>query len=158
METLKGLRLTFPVQGDFIITDLFASPRPYKAWGLEFQHEGIDVAPLPAGRRARACAAYDGVISARGYDTEFMGGWTEMFHNYHGGHFYTRFHHMAEQPIEPGWFLKAGQTIGIIGDTGYATGVHLHFMVMVDRGGRRVPIDPLPFFDQSIRNSIPARG
>lgn len=158
MTTLKGLQLAFPVVGQYIVAELFAAPRPYVAWGLKYQHEGIDIAPLPVTRDARACAAYAGAVSGVGRDEEFMGTWVELFHNYEGAGFWTRYHHLRRAYVSPGGYRLAGDQIGLIGDTGYATGVHLHFMLLVERAGRRVAIDPLPFFPQSVRNSIKARG
>lgn len=150
MELLKGLKLTFPIVGNFTFTDHFGTPRPYVAWGLSYTHEGFDAVALPVGRVARARAVFDGAVSGVGYDPEFMGGWVEMMHNWQGAPFWTRFHHLRQTPLEAGAGLHAGDEVGTIGDTGFTTGTHLHFMMLIEERGKRRAIDPVPFFDQRV--------
>lgn len=158
MEALKGLLLTFPIVGKFTFTDHFGTPRPYVAWGLRYTHEGFDAVALPVGRVARARAVYDGAVAGVGYDPEFMGGWVEMFHDWNGVGFYTRYHHLRQTPLDAGAGLRAGDEVGTIGDTGYTTGVHLHFMMLVESGGKKRAIDPVPFFDKKVIDLAINRG
>lgn len=51
----------------------------------------------------------------------------------------TTYNHLSRALVRPGQLVGAGETIGLVGATGYATGCHLHFMVLVD--GR--PTDPM---------------
>jgi murein DD-endopeptidase MepM/ murein hydrolase activator NlpD len=62
--------------------------------------------------------------------------------------------HMAEPAsVEPGKTLVAGQQVGVVGDTGRATGCHLHFEVWDGAYyGGGSPIDPMPFLAAWDRN------
>lgn len=50
----------------------------------------------------------------------------------HGGGLFTLSGHLSSSYVHEGDWVEAGQPIGIIGDTGIATGRHLHFEVVVD--------------------------
>lgn len=50
----------------------------------------------------------------------------------HGGGVRTRYAHLAAVTVGPGDRVAAGDVVGRIGSTGYATGPHLHFEVMVN--------------------------
>lgn len=63
----------------------------------------------------------------------------------------TAYMHMRSAPlVEKGDRVQAGDPIGEVGDTGRASGCHLHFELWTApgwyRGGR--PIDPLPFLQE----------
>jgi hypothetical protein len=51
--------------------------------------------------------------------------------------------------VEPGQILERGDLLGLAGDTGLATGVHLHFEVWKD-GRPRDPLDELDRDDGSV--------
>lgn len=98
-------------------------------------HNAIDVA-APSGSAVRAYT--DGrVITA---------GWTGMGGNGviidHGNGLVTAYYHLSRINVSVGQQVSVGQTIGGVGSTGYSTGPHLHFEVMVN--GRFVnPLDYL---------------
>ncbi len=59
-------------------------------------------------------------------------------------------HMIAGSPtVTPGQVVQAGQTIGLVGETGYATAYHTHFEVTVN--GEKT--DPVPFFDPAVIRS-----
>jgi murein DD-endopeptidase MepM/ murein hydrolase activator NlpD len=62
-----------------------------------------------------------------------------------GVHMTTLYAHQAAFGVHPGDFVVKGQPIGVIGETGYATGPHLHFEVRIDGN----PVDPAPFLKNS---------
>ncbi len=104
--------------------------------GGEF-HGGIDVI-APGGSPVVAVGA--GTVTKIEYD----GGWGQYVMIDHGQGVQTLYAHMiAGSPVVvAGQFVEAGQMIGLVGDTGYATTTHCHLEVWI--GGGRV--DPLQFF------------
>jgi len=58
----------------------------------------------------------------------------------HGGGLFSCYGHLSATYVHEGWQVETGQVIGALGDTGIATGVHLHFEVVVD---------PLRYLEQS---------
>lgn len=59
----------------------------------------------------------------------------------HGNGFTTLYAHLAKVLVSPGDYVGKGQTIGIMGTTGRATGIHVHFEIR--KNG--VVLNPLSF-------------
>ncbi|MCI9487332.1 MAG: peptidoglycan DD-metalloendopeptidase family protein [Lachnospiraceae bacterium] len=96
--------------------------------GTLSNHHGIDIA-LPGGALAGAdiVAAADGeVIIARASTS--AGNWIVL---YHGNSTYTVYMHCQKLLVSAGERVKQGETIGLVGSTGWSTGAHLHFEVRV---------------------------
>ena len=55
----------------------------------------------------------------------------------------TLYAHLSSMAVVQGQIVSQGEVIGVIGDTGYSTGVHLHFEV-IDNGVRQNPLTYLP--------------
>ena len=55
----------------------------------------------------------------------------------------TLYAHLNSIYVSQGEYVSQGQGIGVIGNSGYSTGVHLHFEV-IDNGVRQDPLDYLP--------------
>jgi murein DD-endopeptidase MepM/ murein hydrolase activator NlpD len=55
----------------------------------------------------------------------------------------TLYAHLSSISVSVGETVSPGQAIGVIGATGYSTGVHLHFEV-IDNGERQNPLNYLP--------------
>jgi murein DD-endopeptidase MepM/ murein hydrolase activator NlpD len=86
-------------------------------------------------------AADDGVVLITEYNVAY-GNMTVIDHGTVGGvHMTTLYAHHAAFGVHPGDRVVKGQPIGVIGDTGYATGPHLHFEVRINGE----PVDPAPF-------------
>ncbi|WPL15871.1 Murein hydrolase activator NlpD precursor [Thiorhodovibrio winogradskyi] len=106
-------------------------------------HPGVDLA-APAGRRILAAA--DGRVHFRGRKS----GYGNIVILRHGSRYETRYAHLMRfaTGIANGSEVKRGQTIGYVGQTGLATGPHLHYEIHIN--GR--PVDPLtaklPFLNE----------
>ncbi|OHB19577.1 MAG: hypothetical protein A2666_01700 [Parcubacteria group bacterium RIFCSPHIGHO2_01_FULL_47_10b] len=86
-------------------------------------HNGID---MSAGRGSRIKAAQDGIIFASGTNK----GWGNWVTVQHLGGLVTLYAHMIRPThVAVGAPVRAGDTIGYEGSTGYSTGSHLHFSV-----------------------------
>lgn len=100
---------------------------------VEF-HEGVD---LGAEYGAAVHAAAAGTVSAAGWD----GGYGMKIDIDHGNGYQTWYAHLAKIDVQPGQYVHKGQTIGIVGSTGFSTGPHLHYQVMLNGA----PVDPSPY-------------
>jgi peptidoglycan LD-endopeptidase LytH len=127
--------LAFPVQTS-------ANPRIGSFWGDARDagarsHEGIDIF---SPKRTPAVAAADGRIRSVG--TNALGG-KIIFLNPSDRNYALYYAHLDTQLVEEGQRVKAGDIIGLVGNTGNArnTPPHLHFGIYSSGGA----VDPLPF-------------
>lgn len=86
------------------------------------QHTGVDYG-APTGTRIRATG--DGVVDFVGR----QGGYGNMVVIRHQGRFSTLYAHMSGfgPNIKKGARVSQGETVGFVGQTGWATGPHLHY-------------------------------
>ncbi len=120
-----------PVPG--IITSPFG-PRRHPIFGSTASHPGLDMAARTGDPIA---AVADGVvISAR-----WMNGYGNVVIISHGGGFSTVYAHQSKLLVKVGEQVSGGQTIGLVGSTGWSTGPHLHFEIRINGD----PVDPLPY-------------
>ena len=128
--------------------------KPKTKWGISRGfgkgHNGIDY-KYPEGTKVTAAAA--GVIDFEGYGandpwTLAMGGIYVRIKHPDGS--YTGYAHLRRTVVDKGQKVKAGKKIGESGQTGYATGPHLHFEVIPKKqdwnNGYSARINPEPFF------------
>lgn len=122
---------SWPTISPCIITSRFEM-----RWGKH--HDGIDISGT--GERSPIFAAGDGVISKRTYEGGF--GYYTVINHENG--FTTLYAHLAEEGrYAVGTRVKRGQVIGLMGNTGYSTGTHLHFSVISgDSFGYNNYLDP----------------
>ena len=97
-------------------------------------HKGVDYA-APVGTPIYATA--DGTVEKAYNDTKGGGGNTVILN--HGEKRTTGYAHMDRYVVQPGDNVKQGQLIGYVGQTGNATGPHLHFSMTNTAGA---VIDP----------------
>lgn len=104
--------------------------------GTDFIHSGIDI---DAPRGTPILAAADGTVQWAGYGVysgkvdykDPYGLAVTILHDfgYDGEPLYTIYAHMDKIFVQPGQAVKAGDQLGLVGDTGLTTGPHLHFEV-----------------------------
>ena len=97
-------------------------------------HQGVDIA-APAGTPVKAAA--DGKVIFSGQ----IAGYGNLVEVDHGNGWVTRYGHNAANLVAVGDDIKAGQTVGLVGSTGRATGPHVHFEVR--KAGKAVNPDNL---------------
>jgi murein DD-endopeptidase MepM/ murein hydrolase activator NlpD len=87
-------------------------------------HRGIDFA-AERGDPVPACADGLAVLA----NEHYFGGKTLILD--HGLGVFSLYLHLSGFALSPGEFVRRGQTIGFVGDTGRVTGPHLHFSLAV---------------------------
>jgi murein DD-endopeptidase MepM/ murein hydrolase activator NlpD len=102
----------------------------------EFIHTGIDIdaprgTPILAAADGKVLWAGFGVYSGKVDHTDPYGLAVTLEHDfgYQGKQLYTIYAHMDKTLVQPGQIVKAGDVLGLVGDTGLTTGPHLHFEV-----------------------------
>ncbi|MEQ1495305.1 MAG: M23 family metallopeptidase [Novosphingobium sp.] len=110
--------------------------RPFLAEGAkDGPHEGIDVLS-PEGTAVRASTA--GKVIFAGQGPEDYGLTVIIFH---GGRWTTTYSFLSKVTVKEGDSVKAGERVGLVGETGIATEPQLHFEVRKNK----VPLDPAKF-------------
>lgn len=89
-------------------------------------HNGLDIA-ADFGEPVLASAA--GTVERAG----FNGGYGRYVRLSHGNGYETAYGHMSSLVVRKGQQVQKGQIIGFVGSSGYSTGPHVHFEVIVDR-------------------------
>ena len=113
--TVSGGGFTWPLPGHTTISS------GYGYRGSEF-HKGIDI---PASAGTTIVAAGSGTVEWANYSTT-AGNWIGINH---GNGVYSVYMHMSALLVSAGTKVSAGQSIGLVGNTGASQGNHLHFAV-----------------------------
>jgi murein DD-endopeptidase MepM/ murein hydrolase activator NlpD len=121
-----------PTQG--WLSSAFSSMRAHPILHIARPHEGIDVT-APMGSPIEAPAA--GVVRDAGWES----GYGNTVTIDHGFGIETKFAHASKLLVHIGQRVSRGQRIALVGNSGLATGPHLHYEVHVK--GR--PVDPLKY-------------
>ncbi len=125
-------RLRWPVEDASISSTYGIRTDPLD--GSRRMHRGLDLA---AERGEPVTAAAAGWVIRAGP----AGGYGLMVEVRHPGDVTTRYGHLSVILCVPGDAVEAGQILGLVGQTGRATGPHLHFEVWKDG----LAGDPLPW-------------
>lgn len=107
----------------------------------DLNHEGLD---LGGKRGYPILAAHEGLVIYTGSDFR---GYGNMILVEYSSEWATLYAHLDSVNVQPGQIVQAGEDLGGMGDSGQASGVHLHFELLHDRK----PIDPLPYLTRSPR-------
>ncbi len=94
-------------------------------------HTGLDLA---AAEGTPIAAAFYGTVAETGEDDA----WGKYVLLEHSEGFATFYCHLSEIYAEEGAVIRQGETIGLVGSTGWSTGPHLHFEVRING----VRVDP----------------
>lgn len=112
-------------------------------------HNGID---MTGGKEI--VSIFNGIVTSTRNNID---GYTEKYKsgNYvtinHGNNLYSTYCHLKKGSVcvKKGQYIEVGTKLGIMGKTGHATGVHLHFGIK--KNGKWV--DPKPFLLNKISNT-----
>lgn len=88
-------------------------------------HSGLDIA---APENTKIYAAYDGVVE-KAECNEINGNYIVIRHS---DNLKTTYNHCNKLLVSKGETVKKGEVIALVGATGYATGNHLHFEVLLN--------------------------
>jgi len=103
-------------------------------------HYGIDI--YPTGGAPNVVAAAPGVVIKTGYaGPRDYGNFVQIDH---GNGYTTLYAHLASIAVRSGTHVAQGQALGVIGDTGLAYGVHVHFELRRGEAWSGV-INPAPY-------------
>ncbi|QSJ16391.1 peptidoglycan DD-metalloendopeptidase family protein [Nostoc sp. UHCC 0702] len=105
-------------------------------WGR--MHKGIDVANATG---TPVYASADGVIETAGWN---KGGYGNLVDIRHPDGSMTRYGHNSKILVKPGQEVHQGETIALMGSTGFSTGPHSHFEIHPTGKGAVNPIAMLP--------------
>ncbi|HEV3152927.1 MAG TPA: peptidoglycan DD-metalloendopeptidase family protein [Candidatus Baltobacteraceae bacterium] len=108
----------------------------YRSYPDSEFHPGVDLG-ADYGDVVRAAAA--GTVASAGWD----GGYGEKIDIDHGNGYHTWYAHLSRMDVQPGTFVHKGQAIGLVGSTGFSTGPHLHYQVMLNG----TAVDPQPYLN-----------
>lgn len=100
---------------------------------VEF-HPGVDLG-ANYGQDIHAAAA--GTIASADWD----GGYGMKIDIDHGNGYHTWYAHLSRFDVSAGQYVHKGELIGQVGDTGFSTGPHLHYQVMLNG----TAVDPAPY-------------
>lgn len=127
--------LAWPVNGP--VTSPFGN-RVHPITGVRKLHTGTDLG-VPCGTPVKA--ARDGTVVAAGYDSAY-GYRTVVAHGVVGRALLTTtYNHQSRIGVSVGQQVTVGDVIGTSGTTGYSTGCHLHFELLVNADF----VDPMPW-------------
>ena len=123
------------------------SIRPTKGWlssrfgyrispftGKKEFHKGLDISTRMG---APIVASADGTVSFTGWDR----GYGRVVVIKHGYGLKTKYAHLKKSLVKKGQYVKRGETIGLVGNSGRTTGSHLHYEVHLNG----VPVNPLRY-------------
>jgi len=130
----EGGKMGWPAPGFYRITDPFGY-RTHPVTKVYKLHTGVDLG-VPYG--SSVVAANDGKVIKAGYNTAY-GNYVVIDH---GGGIATLYAHASVLKVTVGQQVSRGQQIMKSGSTGYSTGPHLHFEIIVNGS----PVNPMGYF------------
>ncbi len=134
-DARNTIGLSWPVQGRITRGYNLVQRKP---------HLGLDIA---APRGTQIQASHDGIVI---YAGNGFRGYGKLVMVEFGDRWATLYSHLSRITVREGQWIKRGQKLGVIGRTGNASGIHLHYEIRY----KREPIDPVKYLPNG--NSIVA--
>ena len=133
-STYVGGEFLWPVPGYTRISSYFGM-RFHPVLKVNKLHTGIDI---PAPKGTKTVAANSGKVVKAEYNNAY-GNYVVIDH---GGGKATLYGHFSKLSVSSGQNVNRGDKVGEIGTTGYSTGNHLHFEVIING----TAVNPLNYF------------
>ena len=128
-STLPVMTVLNPLEGTLMITSEFSLVgRMHPVFGSVRPHKGTDLA---ANMGDNIYASLEGTITYSGW-AEGYGNVVYMLSNVGGYSVETRYAHCSVLLVSTGNQVSAGTVIAKVGQTGWATGPHLHFEIRIN--------------------------
>lgn len=108
--------------------------RPTPPWFI-WSHPGIDLA-APKGTTVKAPMA--GKVISIGNNPSYIGGLYVIVKEDSKPHYEHYMGHLSKISVRVNQKVKEGQKVGEVGQTGLATGPHVHYQIRKSGGGRTV--------------------
>jgi murein DD-endopeptidase MepM/ murein hydrolase activator NlpD len=132
----KPVEAISPVAGQVRISSEFGHREASETGGIgSTEHQGLDMAPLVRGTNLTVVAPMPGIVVGKGWRGGY-GNMLEIMDIYGVKH---RFGHLESIDVKVGESVRQGEPVAVMGMTGHATGVHLHYE---QRDGNGVPRNP----------------
>jgi len=139
------VNLQMPLKGRVTISYPFGTDNP----GYEGFHNGVDV----YSSDTTIYSAGTGVVTNVYYEAFGGGNIIEITHTSSTGEQYISLYaHLSKVLVEQGSTVNSSDVIGIMGDTGNANGIHLHFSFW-DASTNREYLDPINLFKDAVNYS-----
>jgi hypothetical protein len=139
------IRLAWPCKGP--VTQQFGeNPSTYARFNIP-GHNGVDVYVV-TGTPIKAAA--EGIVEKVSYDSGGYGNYIKIQHNDAMGIYRTLYAHLSSTSVIIGSNVYTGDIIGYSGNTGFSTGPHLHFELIVpweSEFGWKDRVDPMPYLE-----------
>lgn len=150
-EVMKPMVTKIVVRGQKYISGVgggawfWPTAKPYVisspfGWRWGKLHAGIDISGT--GRGSPIYAANNGVVEKADYNG-INGHYIYINHN---NGYMSVYAHLDSIRVVSGQTVEAGQLIGTMGDSGFATGVHLHFSIYSGNPVSGTPLNPRMFY------------
>ena len=101
-------------------------------------NNGVEIAPAPDDPSVRA--VHEGKVAF----ADYFQGYGNLLIVDHGQAYYSLYGHLSDFLVEKGDFVKAGQAVGLAGDTGSMVGVAVYFEIRF----KTRPLDPLQWLSR----------
>lgn len=137
----RGTLELFPVESGRIVRHF--GREVHEKFQTVVNHNGIEI---EAPHNAPVVAVLDGVVEFEGW----VRGMGNMIIIHHGGGFYSVHAHLYNAAAKQGAAVKAGDTIGAVGDTGNSDKPSLYFELRAD--GK--PVDPILYFSSRAMKNL----
>ncbi len=128
--------LNYPVNGSVTSGFGYRTHPIYGYWGL---HDGVD---FGAGCGAPLFAGAGGTVLSTYYSSVYGNRLYLDLGRVNGKALTLVYNHLSDYAVGEGARVGRGDVVGSVGSTGWSTGCHLHFTVLVNGN----PVDPMSYF------------